>query len=134
VYAACELLQALGLRAFSPSVTACPGCGRTTSTTFQELAERIQGYVREQMPVWKAEYEGVETMTLAVMGCVVNGPGESKAANIGISLPGTCEAPNCPVFIDGQHVTTLRGTYDELAAEFQTLVDGYVETHYKLRH
>jgi (E)-4-hydroxy-3-methylbut-2-enyl-diphosphate synthase len=133
VYAACELLQALGLRAFSPSVTACPGCGRTTSTTFQELAERIQGYIREQMPVWKAEYEGVETMTLAVMGCVVNGPGESKAANIGISLPGTGEAPNCPVFIDGQHVTTLRGTYDELAAEFQKLVAGYVEMHYKPR-
>src|SRR5690349_21566130 len=94
VYAACELLQALGLRSFSPSVTACPGCGRTTSSTFQELAERIQDYVREKMPIWKAEYEGVESMTLAVMGCVVNGPGESKAANIGISLPGTGEAPN----------------------------------------
>ena len=88
VYAACELLQSLGLRSFAPSVTACPGCGRTTSTTFQELAERIQGYVREQMPAWKARYEGVETMTLAVMGCIVNGPGESKAANIGISPPG----------------------------------------------
>ena len=109
------------------TVTACPGCGRTTSTTFQELAERIQGYIREQMPVWKTRYEGVETMTLAVMGCVVNGPGESKAANIGISLPGTGEAPNCPVYIDGQHVTTLRGTYDELAAEFQRLVDEYVD-------
>ena len=96
VYAACELLQALGLRAFSPSVTACPGCGRTTSTTFQELAERIQDYIREMMPTWKTRYEGVETMTLAVMGCVVNGPGESKAANIGISLPGTGEAPNVP--------------------------------------
>ena len=96
VYAACELLQALGLRAFSPSVTACPGCGRTTSTTFQELAERIQGYIRERMPAWKREYEGVETMTLAVMGCVVNGPGESRAANIGISLPGTGEAPELP--------------------------------------
>ena len=96
VYAACELLQSLGLRSFSPSVTACPGCGRTTSTTFQELAERIQDYIREQMPEWKTRYEGVETMTLAVMGCVVNGPGESKAANIGISLPGTGEAPNCP--------------------------------------
>ena len=127
VYAACELLQALGLRSFSPSVTACPGCGRTTSTTFQELAERIQDYIREQMPDWKTRYEGVETMTLAVMGCVVNGPGESKAANIGISLPGTGEAPNCPIFIDGEHVTTLRGTYDELAAEFQRLVDDYVE-------
>ena len=107
VYAACEILQALGVRAFSPSVTACPGCGRTTSSTFQELAERVQAYIREQMPDWKARYEGVETLTLAVMGCVVNGPGESKAANIGISLPGTGEAPNCPVFIDGEHVTDL---------------------------
>jgi len=133
VYAACELLQALGLRAFSPSVTACPGCGRTTSTTFQELAERIQGYVRDKMPEWKTTHDGVESMTLAVMGCVVNGPGESKAANIGISLPGTGEAPNCPVFIDGKHVTTLRGTYDELAAEFQRLVDEYVEHTYARR-
>src|SRR5436189_1731364 len=131
VYAACELLQALGLRSFSPSVTACPGCGRTTSTTFQELAERIQGYVRDKMPAWKTQYEGVETMTLAVMGCVVNGPGESKAANIGISLPGTGEAPNCPIYIDGQHVKTLRGTYEELAAEFQQLVDEYVATSYR---
>src|SRR5881227_2055495 len=130
VYAACEMLQALGLRSFSPSVTACPGCGRTTSTTFQELAERIQDYVRERMPEWKTKYTGVETMTLAVMGCVVNGPGESKAANIGISLPGTGEAPNCPIFIDGRHVATLRGTYDELAAEFQRLVDDYVERTY----
>jgi (E)-4-hydroxy-3-methylbut-2-enyl-diphosphate synthase len=133
VYAACELLQSLGLRSFSPSVTACPGCGRTTSTTFQELAERIQEYVRAKMPEWKAAREGVETMTLAVMGCVVNGPGESKAANIGISLPGTGEAPNCPIFIDGRHAMTLRGTYDELAAEFQRLVDEYVEQHYALR-
>jgi len=133
VYAACELLQALGLRAFSPSVTACPGCGRTTSSTFQELAERIQGYVRDQMPTWKVRHEGVESMTLAVMGCVVNGPGESRAANIGISLPGTGEAPNCPVYIDGKHVTTLRGTYDELAAEFQRLVDDYVEHTYPRR-
>ena len=101
VYAACELLQALGLRAFAPSVTACPGCGRTTSSTFQELAERTQEYIRSRMPDWKVRYKGVETLTLAVMGCVVNGPGESKAANIGISLPGTGEAPNCPVFIDG---------------------------------
>ena len=130
VYAACELLQALGLRSFSPSVTACPGCGRTTSSTFQELAERIQDYVREKMPEWKVEREGVETMTLAVMGCVVNGPGESKAANIGISLPGTGEAPNCPVYIDGQHHTTLRGTYEELATAFRELVDNYVETRY----
>ena len=133
VYAACELLQALGLRSFSPSVTACPGCGRTTSSTFQELAERTQAYIREQMPEWKARYEGVETMTLAVMGCVVNGPGESKAANIGISLPGTGEAPNCPVFIDGEHYTTLRGTYDELAAAFRDLVDQYVSTRYPPR-
>jgi (E)-4-hydroxy-3-methylbut-2-enyl-diphosphate synthase len=133
VYAACEILQALGLRSFSPSVTACPGCGRTTSTTFQELAERIQDYIRDKMPEWKTRYEGVETMTLAVMGCVVNGPGESKAANIGISLPGTGEAPNCPIYIDGEHVTTLRGTYDELAAEFQRLVDAYVDTKYLKR-
>jgi (E)-4-hydroxy-3-methylbut-2-enyl-diphosphate synthase len=131
VYAACELLQALGLRSFAPSVTACPGCGRTTSATFQELAERIQGYVRDQMPVWKTQYDGVETMTLAVMGCVVNGPGESKAANIGISLPGTGEAPNCPIYVDGEHVATLRGTYDELATAFQRLVDDYVGTRYR---
>jgi (E)-4-hydroxy-3-methylbut-2-enyl-diphosphate synthase len=133
VYAACELLQALGLRSFAPSVTACPGCGRTTSTTFQELAERIQAHVREQMPLWKARYEGVETMTLAVMGCVVNGPGESKASNIGISLPGTGEAPTCPVYIDGQHFTTLRGTYEELSEAFHKLVDEYVETKYPRR-
>ncbi len=130
VYAACELLQALGIRSFAPSVTACPGCGRTTSTTFQELAERIQGYVRHRMPEWKKEYEGVETMTLAVMGCIVNGPGESKAASIGISLPGTGEAPSCPVYFDGQKFTTLKGTYDELAAAFQALVDDYVATKY----
>jgi (E)-4-hydroxy-3-methylbut-2-enyl-diphosphate synthase len=133
VYAACELLQALGLRSFSPSVTACPGCGRTTSTTFQELAERIQAYVREQMHEWKGRYEGVESMTLAVMGCVVNGPGESKTANIGISLPGTGEVPACPIFIDGRHVKTLRGTPEELAAEFQRLVDEYVEHTYARR-
>jgi (E)-4-hydroxy-3-methylbut-2-enyl-diphosphate synthase len=133
VYAACELLQALGLRSFSPSVTACPGCGRTTSSTFQELAERTQAYIRERMPEWKTQYDGVETMTLAVMGCVVNGPGESKAASIGISLPGTGEAPNCPVFIDGRHATTLRGTYEELAAAFKQLVDDYVATKYARR-
>jgi (E)-4-hydroxy-3-methylbut-2-enyl-diphosphate synthase len=133
VYAACEMLQALGLRSFSPSVTACPGCGRTTSSTFQELAERTQEYIRTQMREWKTEYEGVETLTLAVMGCVVNGPGESKAANIGISLPGTGEAPNCPVYIDGEHFTTLRGTYDELAQGFRALVDNYVATHYTRR-
>ena len=130
VYACQELLQALGLRAFAPSVTACPGCGRTTSTTFQELAERVQEYVREQMPTWRLQYEGVETLTLAVMGCIVNGPGESKAANIGISLPGTGESPNCPVFIDGRHATTMRGTYEELAVAFRNLIDEYVVTHY----
>src|SRR6187431_2207801 len=133
VYAACELLQALGIRTFAPSVTACPGCGRTTSSTFQELAERTQEYIREQLPEWKTRYEGVETLTLAVMGCVVNGPGESKAANIGISLPGTGEAPNCPIFIDGVHATTLRGTYEELAAGFRSLIDDYVATKYAPR-
>jgi (E)-4-hydroxy-3-methylbut-2-enyl-diphosphate synthase len=130
VYAACELLQALGLRSFSPSVTACPGCGRTTSSTFQELAERIQSYIRDMMPIWKAQYDGVETMTLAVMGCIVNGPGESKAANIGISLPGTGEAPRCPVYIDGKKDVTLEGNYDELAAAFQSLVDNYIAKNY----
>jgi (E)-4-hydroxy-3-methylbut-2-enyl-diphosphate synthase len=130
VHAACELLQSLGLRSFSPSVTACPGCGRTTSTTFQELAERVQTYVRDQMPLWKTRYDGVETMTVAVMGCVVNGPGESKAANIGISLPGTGEAPNCPIYIDGRHVETLRGNFDDLSIAFQQLVDDYVDTRY----
>jgi (E)-4-hydroxy-3-methylbut-2-enyl-diphosphate synthase len=130
VYAACELLQALGLRSFSPSVTACPGCGRTTSSTFQELAESVQGYIRDMMPVWKTQYDGVETMTLAVMGCIVNGPGESKAANIGISLPGTGEAPRCPVYIDGKKDVTLEGTYEQLAAAFQALVDNYVAKKY----
>ncbi len=131
VYAACEILQALGLRSFSPSITACPGCGRTTSSTFQELAERVQDYVRTMMPIWKLSRPGVEAMTVAVMGCVVNGPGESKAASIGISLPGTGESPNCPVFVDGQHVTTLRGTYDELATAFQSLIDDYVDRTYR---
>jgi len=130
VYAACEILQALGLRSFAPSVTACPGCGRTTSSTFQALAERIQDYVRDQMPVWKTRYEGVEDMTVAVMGCVVNGPGESKVANIGISLPGTGEAPSCPVYIDGRHATSLRGSYEQLADEFRVLVDQYVNATY----
>src|SRR5690348_10159930 len=115
VYAACELLQALGLRSFAPSVTACPGCGRTTSSTFQELAESIQNYIRDKMPEWKTQYEGVEELKLAVMGCIVNGPGESKAANIGISLPGTGETPRCPVYIDGQKFATLEGSYDELS-------------------
>ena len=134
VYAACDLLQALGIRSFAPSVTACPGCGRTTSTTFQELAERIQSYVREKLPEWKAEREGVETMTLAVMGCVVNGPGESKAASIGISLPGTGEAPSCPVYVDGKPFVTLKGNSDELSTAFRALVDDYVATKYPPRN
>jgi (E)-4-hydroxy-3-methylbut-2-enyl-diphosphate synthase len=133
VYASCELLQALGLRSFAPSVTACPGCGRTTSTTFQELAERIQGYIRDKMPEWKQQYEGVEEMTLAVMGCIVNGPGESKAANIGISLPGTGEEPSCPVYIDGKKYVTLHGNYDELSTAFRKLVDDYIHTKYAAR-
>jgi len=133
VYAACELLQSLGLRTFAPSVTACPGCGRTTSSTFQELAESIQRYVRDKMPEWKREYEGVEELKLAVMGCIVNGPGESKAANIGISLPGTGEAPRCPVYIDGQKFVTLEGTYEELSRGFQALVNDYVATQYPKR-
>jgi (E)-4-hydroxy-3-methylbut-2-enyl-diphosphate synthase len=133
VYAACELLQSLGLRSFAPSVTACPGCGRTTSTTFQELAERIQGYIRDMMPQWKTRYAGVEELKLAVMGCIVNGPGESKAANIGISLPGTGEEPSCPVYIDGQKFVTLKGNYDQLSAAFQKLVVDYVETKYAKR-
>lgn len=130
VYACIELLQALGLRSFAPSITACPGCGRTTSTTFQQLAERIQDYVRQRMPDWKGLYDGVEEMRIAVMGCVVNGPGESKAANIGISLPGTGEAPTCPVFVDGEKFATLRGNYDELAEAFQKIVDDYVAKKY----
>jgi (E)-4-hydroxy-3-methylbut-2-enyl-diphosphate synthase len=133
VYAACELLQSLGLRSFAPSVTACPGRGRTTSTTFQELAERIQDYIRDSMPQWKQQYEGVEDMTLAVMGCIVNGPGESKAANIGISLPGTGEEPSCPVYIDGKKYVTLHGNYDELSSAFRKLVDDYIQTKYSPR-
>ena len=128
VVVAQEILQTMGLRAFTPMVTACPGCGRTTSTFFQELASRIQGHVREQMPHWRAQYDGVENMTLAVMGCVVNGPGESKHANVGISLPGTGESPAAPVFVDGKKTVTLRG--DNIAAEFQAIVDDYVATRY----
>jgi (E)-4-hydroxy-3-methylbut-2-enyl-diphosphate synthase len=131
VYAACELLQSLGLRSFAPSVTACPGCGRTTSTTFQELAENIQNYIRDNMPQWKKQYEGVEEMKLAVMGCIVNGPGESKAANIGISLPGTGEEPRCPVYIDGKKFVTLQGSYDELARAFEALVEDYIASKYR---
>ena len=129
VVVAQEILQTMGLRAFTPMVTACPGCGRTTSTFFQELASRIQNHVREQMPLWREQYDGVENMTLAVMGCVVNGPGESKHANVGISLPGTGETPAAPVFVDGQKTVTLRG--GNIATEFQAIVDEYVATRYR---
>ena len=123
-----EILQALGLRSFVPSVTACPGCGRTTSTTFQELAKQIDDYLRASMPVWRERYPGVEGMKVAVMGCIVNGPGESKHADIGISLPGTGEAPAAPVFIDGQKAVTLRG--EGIAREFQTIVENYIEKRF----
>jgi (E)-4-hydroxy-3-methylbut-2-enyl-diphosphate synthase len=128
VMIASEILQSLGLRAFNPSVTACPGCGRTTSTTFQELAKQIDDFLRAQMPVWRARYPGVEELRVAVMGCIVNGPGESKHADIGISLPGTGEAPAAPVFIDGQKALTLRG--EGIAREFQTLVEDYIEKRF----
>ena len=128
VIVAQELLQTMGLRSFTPLVTACPGCGRTTSTVFQELADNIQAYIRTQMPVWRGKYPGVEDLNLAVMGCVVNGPGESKHADIGISLPGTGEAPSAPVFVDGKKTVTLRG--DNIAAEFQAIVDDYIERRF----
>jgi len=128
VIVAQEILQTMGLRKFTPMVIACPGCGRTTSTVFQELADQIQSYLREQMPVWKTSYPGVEEMNVAVMGCIVNGPGESKHANIGISLPGTGESPAAPVFIDGQKSVTLRG--ERIAEEFQSIVLDYVKTRY----
>ncbi|MDQ1259878.1 MAG: (E)-4-hydroxy-3-methylbut-2-enyl-diphosphate synthase [Pseudomonadota bacterium] len=128
VVVASEILQALGLRMFVPSVTACPGCGRTTSTTFQELAKQIDDFLREQMPVWREQYPGVEALKVAVMGCIVNGPGESKHADIGISLPGTGEAPAAPVFIDGQKALTLRG--DNIAQEFHQLVQSYIEKRF----
>ena len=128
VIVAQELLQTMGLRSFAPLVIACPGCGRTTSTVFQELAERIQGYLRAQMPEWRGRYPGVENMHVAVMGCVVNGPGESKQANIGISLPGSGETPVAPVFVDGVKTVTLKG--DRIAEEFQRIVDQYVRDHY----
>jgi (E)-4-hydroxy-3-methylbut-2-enyl-diphosphate synthase len=128
VVVALEILQALGLRAFNPSVTACPGCGRTTSTTFQELAKQIDDFLRAQMPLWKAQYPGVENLKVAVMGCIVNGPGESKHADIGISLPGTGEAPAAPVFIDGEKALTLRG--EGIAAEFQKIVQDYIEKRF----
>ncbi|HPT25907.1 MAG TPA: flavodoxin-dependent (E)-4-hydroxy-3-methylbut-2-enyl-diphosphate synthase [Bryobacteraceae bacterium] len=123
-----QILQSMGLRSFTPQVTACPGCGRTTSTYFQELAEKIQNYMREQMPVWKESYPGVEEMKVAVMGCIVNGPGESKHANIGISLPGTFEEPKAPVYVDGQLVKTLKG--DRIAEEFMEMLEDYVDRRY----
>jgi (E)-4-hydroxy-3-methylbut-2-enyl-diphosphate synthase len=128
VQVAQEILQTMGLRSFAPMVTACPGCGRTTSDTFQHLAQDIQGYLREQMPHWRSRYPGVETLQVAVMGCVVNGPGESKHANIGISLPGNGERPSAPVFVDGEKVATLKG--DDITAQFKRMVDDYVERRY----
>ena len=136
VIVAQEILQTMGIRSFTPLVTACPGCGRTTSTYFQELAMQIQSYLRNQMPVWRERYAGVENMNVAVMGCVVNGPGESKLANIGISLPGTGETPVAPVFVDGKKTVTLKG--DNIAEEFQAIVEAYVQKNYvaggKLHH
>ncbi|MCS5551146.1 MAG: flavodoxin-dependent (E)-4-hydroxy-3-methylbut-2-enyl-diphosphate synthase [Gammaproteobacteria bacterium] len=131
VIVAQEILQTMGLRSFTPLVTACPGCGRTTSTVFQELADNIQAYVRSQMPIWREKYNGVEEMNLAVMGCIVNGPGESKHADIGISLPGTGETPSAPVFIDGKKTITLRG--DNIAEDFRKIVDDYVENKYPIK-
>lgn len=128
VLVAQQILQSLGLRSFAPQVTACPGCGRTTSTFFQHMAEDIQGYIREQMPTWRDQYPGVEEMRVAVMGCVVNGPGESKHANIGISLPGTFEEPKAPVYVDGKLMTTLRG--ERIVPEFLSILEEYVRTHY----
>jgi len=128
VLTAQQILQSLGIRSFTPQVTACPGCGRTTSTFFQELAAQIQDYLRESMPVWREQYTGVEELKLAVMGCVVNGPGESKHANIGISLPGTFEEPKAPVYVDGRLMTTLRG--DTIVEDFTKILDEYVRTHY----
>src|SRR5712671_5741526 len=126
-----QILQSMGIRSFTPQVTACPGCGRTTSTFFQEMAQQIQTYLREQMPVWKGSYTGVEEMKVAVMGCVVNGPGESKHASLGISLPGTAEEPKAPVYVDGRLFTTLKG--DKIVAEFIKILDDYVESHYAAR-
>ncbi len=126
-----QILQSLGIRSFTPQVTACPGCGRTTSTFFQEMAEQIQTYLRDQMPAWKETHTGVEEMKVAVMGCVVNGPGESKHASLGISLPGTFEEPKAPVYVDGRLFTTLKG--DKIVAEFIKILDDYVESHYAMR-
>ena len=131
VIVAQEILQTMGLRSFTPLVAACPGCGRTTSTVFQELADNIQAYVRSQMPIWREKYNGVEEMNLAVMGCIVNGPGESKHADIGISLPGTGETPSAPVFIDGKKTITLRG--ENIAEDFRKIVDDYVENKYSIK-
>jgi (E)-4-hydroxy-3-methylbut-2-enyl-diphosphate synthase len=128
VLVAQELLQSMGLRAFTPSVIACPGCGRTTSTFFQHLAKDVQDHLRAEMPRWRSQFPGVESMSVAVMGCVVNGPGESRHANIGISLPGTGENPSAPVYVDGEKVTTLKG--DDIAAQFMSMVDDYVVNHY----
>jgi (E)-4-hydroxy-3-methylbut-2-enyl-diphosphate synthase len=128
VFAAQQVLQSLDLRSFAPQVTSCPGCGRTTSTYFQKLAQEIQSYVRTSMPDWRKKYPGVEELKLAVMGCVVNGPGESKHANLGISLPGTFEEPKAPVYLDGKLFTTLRG--DFIVEEFKEILDHYVESHY----
>jgi (E)-4-hydroxy-3-methylbut-2-enyl-diphosphate synthase len=128
VYVGQEILQTMGFRSFTPMVIACPGCGRTTSDYFQKLAQDIQGYLRNSMPIWRKEFQGVEDMTVAVMGCVVNGPGESKSANIGISLPGTGETPVAPVYVDGIKTVTLKG--DKIAEEFQTIVDDYIKSHY----
>ena len=131
VHVAQQILQSLELRSFTPQVTSCPGCGRTTSTYFQKLAEDIQNYLRDQMPSWRDTHPGVEEMKVAVMGCVVNGPGESKHANLGISLPGTFEEPKAPVYVDGEHTVTLRG--DHIAEEFKRILDDYVESHYPAR-
>src|ERR1035438_7848557 len=128
VQTAQQILQSLSIRSFTPQVTACPGCGRTTSTFFQELAQQIQDYLRDTMPQWRERYSGVEEMKVAVMGCIVNGPGESKHANIGISLPGTAEEPKAPVYVDGRLMTTLRG--DRIVAEFLEILNTYVDTHY----
>jgi (E)-4-hydroxy-3-methylbut-2-enyl-diphosphate synthase len=124
-----QILQSMGLRSFNPQVTACPGCGRTTSSFFQEMAQDIQGYIKEKMPEWRREHAGVADMSVAVMGCVVNGPGESKHANLGISLPGTSEEPKAPVYVDGALYTTLKG--DRIVAEFLAILDEYVATHYR---
>jgi (E)-4-hydroxy-3-methylbut-2-enyl-diphosphate synthase len=129
VQVAQEILQTMGLRAFTPMVSACPGCGRTTSTVFQDLAKKIEGYLREQMPIWKSTHPGVEEMRVAVMGCVVNGPGESKHADIGISLPGTGEVPVAPVYVDGKKTVTLKG--ERIAEEFQAIVENYVKAKYR---